>query len=338
MRQEYMNLKTDTYEYEGWSALFLPDPDITAWRAERVLNSTARAMLRSLLFLLASLALRRFHRSRSARDLRDLLRNTARELTRRIPGKDSFLIQYIAVALALVLFASSDILFYLPRLVTFALSMPRYVLTMIYHAVLSPAYELSALCAARWSCWPIWPAVATLRLPEHLLQLGVHSLTARLTLTGALIIVLFAACLSFVALATHLGLPPADRALGHLQAAGSRVRQEIWSLLSHLQSLLARFGVCGLGCADAPTRGDCLEPPRDFICPISMDIMADPVMCADGHSYEREHIERWFAQPGAASLNSPKTGAQLAHRSLLPNHALRGSIEEWQARAKVHAS
>ena len=32
-----------------------------------------------------------------------------------------------------------------------------------------------------------------------------------------------------------------------------------------------------------------------FLCPIGREIMRDPVTCADGHSYERDNIERWLA-------------------------------------------
>ena len=55
--------------------------------------------------------------------------------------------------------------------------------------------------------------------------------------------------------------------------------------------------------------------------------MRDPVSCADGHSYEREHITRWLLE----SQLSPVTGAPLLSPDLRPNHALRNAIEEWAA-------
>jgi hypothetical protein len=30
-----------------------------------------------------------------------------------------------------------------------------------------------------------------------------------------------------------------------------------------------------------------------YFCPISMEMMEDPVVAADGHSYERAEIEKW---------------------------------------------
>ena len=67
--------------------------------------------------------------------------------------------------------------------------------------------------------------------------------------------------------------------------------------------------------------------PPSFCCPIGRELMRDPVSCADGHSYEREHITRWLSE----SRLSPVTGAPLPSPDLMPNHALRNAIEEWSA-------
>ena len=68
-----------------------------------------------------------------------------------------------------------------------------------------------------------------------------------------------------------------------------------------------------------------VPPPSDFLCAISLEIMKDPVIAADGHSYERANIERWFQHHNT----SPKTGAQLSSTALIPNHTLKSVIEEW---------
>ena len=70
--------------------------------------------------------------------------------------------------------------------------------------------------------------------------------------------------------------------------------------------------------------------PPSFCCPIGRELMRDPVSCADGHSYEREHITRWLS----TSRLSPVTGAPLPSPDLRPNHALRNAIEEWSAQQK----
>lgn len=44
--------------------------------------------------------------------------------------------------------------------------------------------------------------------------------------------------------------------------------------------------------------------------------MRDPVMAADGHTYERDALLRWLK----TSNVSPATGAQLANRTIIPNY------------------
>ncbi len=52
----------------------------------------------------------------------------------------------------------------------------------------------------------------------------------------------------------------------------------------------------------------------------------------DGHSYDRASIEHWFqsCREEGRSITSPKTNAQLEHTNLIPNHTLRGSIEQFR--------
>jgi serine/threonine protein kinase len=64
--------------------------------------------------------------------------------------------------------------------------------------------------------------------------------------------------------------------------------------------------------------------PDSFICCIGYEMMTDPVICADGHSYERTNIEQWLEQ----SDRSPKTNLVLAHKNLIPNYALKELIED----------
>ena len=77
--------------------------------------------------------------------------------------------------------------------------------------------------------------------------------------------------------------------------------------------------------AEAPVARE-EEPPADFICPITTEIMVEPVVAADGQSYERTAIERWLA----TKSTSPLTGGELEHSIPIPNHNLRRTIREWQ--------
>ena len=65
--------------------------------------------------------------------------------------------------------------------------------------------------------------------------------------------------------------------------------------------------------------------PHHFFCPISQDVMADPVKTIDNHTYDRAFIERWFKQKNT----SPLTGLHLASKALVPHPALRLEIEEF---------
>ncbi len=62
-------------------------------------------------------------------------------------------------------------------------------------------------------------------------------------------------------------------------------------------------------------------------CPIGLKMMTHPVFAADGHSYERSEIERWFAKHGDTA-KSPMTSAPLAHHDLVQNHTLKSIIRE----------
>jgi len=106
------------------------------------------------------------------------------------------------------------------------------------------------------------------------------------------------------------------------------------------------------------------DMPEDFFCPITQEVFVDPVICGDGHSYERRlakispaslnssfrffflffnvlllssrlssncttfftkrAIEAWFKNHST----SPLTGVKLPSKMLIPNHTLRKAIEE----------
>ncbi|KAH7846805.1 hypothetical protein Vadar_018402 [Vaccinium darrowii] len=69
-----------------------------------------------------------------------------------------------------------------------------------------------------------------------------------------------------------------------------------------------------------------LAIPNEFLCPITLEIMSDPVIVATGQTYERESIQKWL---DSDHRTCPKTGQSLAHLSLAPNFALRNLILQW---------
>ncbi|KAL8196803.1 hypothetical protein R6Q57_024457 [Mikania cordata] len=66
--------------------------------------------------------------------------------------------------------------------------------------------------------------------------------------------------------------------------------------------------------------------PHEFLCPISLEIMTDPVIIATGQTYERENIQKWL---NSNHRTCPKTGETLSHLALAPNFALRNLIVQW---------
>ncbi|XP_073159079.1 U-box domain-containing protein 44-like [Henckelia pumila] len=72
-----------------------------------------------------------------------------------------------------------------------------------------------------------------------------------------------------------------------------------------------------------------LEPLLSFYCPITGDVMLDPVETSSGQTFEREAIEKWL---GEGKSFCPLTKTSLSKSSLRSNRRLRESIEEWRKR------
>ncbi|MDP4157773.1 MAG: GTPase, partial [Bacillota bacterium] len=67
--------------------------------------------------------------------------------------------------------------------------------------------------------------------------------------------------------------------------------------------------------------------PNEHICPITREVMRDPVVAADGHSYEKNAILQCFT---AGHTKSPLSGLPLKNKDLFDNHALKTMISEWK--------
>ena len=70
--------------------------------------------------------------------------------------------------------------------------------------------------------------------------------------------------------------------------------------------------------------------PEEFYCPISGDLMTEPVSEAAGHTYEKDQIMRWLQ----TKQTSPMTNLPLHIADLTPNLAMKRSIES--IRHKLH--
>ena len=80
----------------------------------------------------------------------------------------------------------------------------------------------------------------------------------------------------------------------------------------------------------ASEASEATEVPDDYVCPITAEIMTDPVTTADGFTYERTAITEWLRTKNT----SPSTGATLETTILIPNLSLRSMIRSFvEARA-----
>ncbi|GJP63427.1 hypothetical protein CLOP_g20509 [Closterium sp. NIES-67] len=66
--------------------------------------------------------------------------------------------------------------------------------------------------------------------------------------------------------------------------------------------------------------------PSEFICPLSHQLLSDPVIIGSGLTFERGAIEKWFQQGKRAC---PITGKHQEHMRLFPNQALRQLTTDW---------
>lgn len=67
--------------------------------------------------------------------------------------------------------------------------------------------------------------------------------------------------------------------------------------------------------------------PDELRCPITLDLMHDPVIVASGHTYDRNSIAHWI---NSGHHTCPKTGQKLIHMALIPNYALKSLIHQWR--------
>ncbi|XP_020212179.1 U-box domain-containing protein 3 isoform X2 [Cajanus cajan] len=68
-----------------------------------------------------------------------------------------------------------------------------------------------------------------------------------------------------------------------------------------------------------------LIPPY-FRCPLSLEIMLDPVIVASGQTYERQSIQKWLDH---GLTVCPNTHQRLFHTNLIPNYTVKAMIANW---------
>ncbi|KAB2096411.1 hypothetical protein ES319_A01G107000v1 [Gossypium barbadense] len=112
--------------------------------------------------------------------------------------------------------------------------------------------------------------------------------------------------------------------------------QQIIQLLNKFKQVLGMEITNVLDDTDTPQKlSKChsLVIPHEFLCPITLEIMRDPVIVASGQTFERESIQKWF---DSNNRTCPKTRQTLAHLSVAPNYALKNLITQWCEKNNFH--
>lgn len=68
------------------------------------------------------------------------------------------------------------------------------------------------------------------------------------------------------------------------------------------------------------------EAPEYLCCPITLELMNDPVICTDGYSYERKTIMQYLEKNSI----SPMTKQPIDKKNIFPNRTLKDAIENYK--------
>ncbi|XP_058121391.1 uncharacterized WD repeat-containing protein alr2800-like [Anopheles ziemanni] len=107
-------------------------------------------------------------------------------------------------------------------------------------------------------------------------------------------------------------------------ASGSNDRTVVvWDLIGKLSLDSHITGIRSLLFALAVNTADI---PLEFTCPITHELMKDPVFAEDGFTYERAAISEWFAREKAIS---PMTNLELSTDEVVENGKLKQQIDDY---------
>ncbi|XP_030448976.2 U-box domain-containing protein 32 isoform X2 [Syzygium oleosum] len=98
-------------------------------------------------------------------------------------------------------------------------------------------------------------------------------------------------------------------------------------LVSEISSVIESIRALSIESASTSRSKEPGKTPSHFVCPILQEVMKDPLIAADGFTYEAEAIQGWLH---SGHNTSPMTNLELEHNNLVRNHALLYAIQEWQ--------
>jgi len=112
-----------------------------------------------------------------------------------------------------------------------------------------------------------------------------------------------------------------------LTTASSRSSYASASTQARARELESKFNIMKLEEARDKHHGSKqkVQIKEELLCPITAELMLDPVFTSDGQTYERGAIERWLEEHDT----SPLTGETLEHLGLTPNVLVRGMCRKY---------
>ncbi|MBN9288669.1 MAG: hypothetical protein BGO43_08880 [Gammaproteobacteria bacterium 39-13] len=75
------------------------------------------------------------------------------------------------------------------------------------------------------------------------------------------------------------------------------------------------------------------NPPEEFFCPISLEMMEDPVITPAGFTYERQVAEDWIGKHHTEP--TLRDSMKMEIKDLTPNRALKSAIDWYKALQKM---
>jgi hypothetical protein len=105
-----------------------------------------------------------------------------------------------------------------------------------------------------------------------------------------------------------------------------------WFIAVCVQFVFSKFLVHSSLINGVVLKGSSADPPEEFLCPISRELMTEPVVASDGYTYDRRSIETWLKCEGNND-RSPMTNDRLSMKIVFPNHILRSMISDHQVRS-----
>ncbi|XP_057965632.1 U-box domain-containing protein 3 isoform X2 [Malania oleifera] len=102
---------------------------------------------------------------------------------------------------------------------------------------------------------------------------------------------------------------------------------QIMDLFSHIRSCVVKL--------DCFKMINGVSIPSYFRCPLSLELMVDPVIVASGQTYERASIQKWLDHE---LIICPQTRLRLAHTNIIPNYTVKALIANWCEENNVRLS